>query len=97
LGLVAAIVAWRRRQSPEGERALVWAAAITAYVLFLHWRVQWHPYLFRCIVAGGAGRVVDGHAAAFVARGGLGGPRRGECAGICRGFVRHLSIRLAGH
>lgn len=50
LGLVAVIAAWRRRKSPDGERALVWAAGVTAFVLFMHWRVQWHPYLFRFVV-----------------------------------------------
>lgn len=50
LGLVAVMVAWRRRRTPDGELALVWAAAIAAFVLFMHWRVQWHPYLFRFVV-----------------------------------------------
>jgi len=50
LGLVAVMVAWRRRKTPDGEQALVWAAAIAAFVLFMHWRVQWHPYLFRFVV-----------------------------------------------
>ena len=24
--------------------------AIAAFVVFLHWRLQWHPYLFRFLV-----------------------------------------------
>ena len=47
LGLAAAVTAWFRRKTPGGELALVWSAALAAFVLFLHWRVQWHPYLFR--------------------------------------------------
>ena len=47
LGLAAAITAWFRRKTLDGELALVWSVAIAAFVLFLHWRVQWHPYLFR--------------------------------------------------
>ncbi len=50
LGLVAVIAAWRRRRTPDGELALVWAAAGTAFVGFMHWRVQWNPYLFRFVV-----------------------------------------------
>jgi hypothetical protein len=47
LGLAAAITAWLRRKSPDGELALVWSVALGVFVVFLHWRVQWHPYLFR--------------------------------------------------
>lgn len=47
LGLAAALAAFLRRKTPDGELALIWAAALGAFVLFLHWRVQWHPYLFR--------------------------------------------------
>jgi len=50
LALAATVAAWRRRQSADGALALVWAGAITAFVLFMHWRVQWHPYLFRFLV-----------------------------------------------
>lgn len=50
LGLVAVMAAWRRRKTPDGELVLIWAAALAAFVLFMHWRVQWHPYLFRFIV-----------------------------------------------
>jgi len=49
-GLMAVVMAWRRRRTPDGEMALVWAAAVAAFVVFMHWRVQWHPYLFRFIV-----------------------------------------------
>lgn len=52
LALIAVIVAWRRRRTRDAELALVWAVALTAFVLFLHWRLQWHPYLFRFLVLG---------------------------------------------
>ncbi len=47
LGLAAALTALMRRKTPDGELALLWSVALAAFVLFLHWRVQWHPYLFR--------------------------------------------------
>ncbi len=50
LALAAAFTAWIRRKSPDGELALIWSVSIAAFVLFLHWRVQWHPYLFRFLV-----------------------------------------------
>ncbi len=50
LALAAGVVAWRRRKIPEGELALVWVVAATAFVLLLHWRLQWHPYQFRFLV-----------------------------------------------
>jgi hypothetical protein len=52
LGLAATMVAWRRRRTRDGELALVWAVVLTAFVVFLHWRLQWHPYLFRFLVLG---------------------------------------------
>lgn len=52
LALAAATVAWRRRRTRDAELALVWAVALLAFVLFLHWRLQWHPYLFRFLVLG---------------------------------------------
>lgn len=52
LAVGAAAAAWFRRQTPDGELALVWAGALAALVVFLHWRLQWHPYLFRFLVLG---------------------------------------------
>lgn len=50
LGLAAFAIALLRRQQAGGETALVWAVAIAGFVIFLHWRLQWHPYLFRFLV-----------------------------------------------
>lgn len=52
LALVAATVAWRRRRERDAGLALAWAVALAGFVLFLHWRLQWHPYLFRFLVLG---------------------------------------------
>lgn len=52
LALAAGTVAWRRRRARDAELALVWAVALVALVVFLHWRLQWHPYLFRFLVLG---------------------------------------------
>lgn len=50
LGGLAAITAWLKRKSAGGDLALVWALAITGFVLVLSWRLQWHPYQFRFLV-----------------------------------------------
>lgn len=47
LALAATVAAWMRRKTADGQLALVWSVALGAFVLFLCWRVQWHPYLFR--------------------------------------------------
>jgi len=52
LALVAVAVAWRRRREPAAALVLTWAVALAALVVFLHWRLQWHPYLFRFLVLG---------------------------------------------
>lgn len=50
LVLLAAGTALLRRGRPGAELALCWAAVIAGLVLFMHARVQWHPYLFRFLV-----------------------------------------------
>ncbi len=52
LGLAALVIALMRRETPGRGTALAWAAAIAAFVVFLHWRLQWQPYLFRFLVLG---------------------------------------------
>jgi hypothetical protein len=52
LAVFGAAAAWLRRKTPDGELALVWAVALAVFVVFLHWRLQWHPYLFRFLVLG---------------------------------------------
>lgn len=49
LALGAALAAAWRRRSDE-RLVLVWLAALGGYVLFLQWRVLWHPYQFRFMV-----------------------------------------------
>jgi len=50
LGLLAGITALAARQRAGRELALAWMVAIAGFVLFMHWRVQWHPYQFRFLV-----------------------------------------------
>jgi hypothetical protein len=52
LGLAAVMVAALRPKSAGAELILVWAAALAGFVLFLHGRMQWDPYLFRFMVLG---------------------------------------------
>lgn len=50
LGVLAAITALFGRPTPGREFALIWTSGIVGFVLYLHWRVQWSPYLFRFLV-----------------------------------------------
>jgi hypothetical protein len=50
LGLAAFAGALLRRKQADAGTALIWAVTIAAFVVFLHWRLQWNPYLFRFLV-----------------------------------------------
>ncbi|MEJ1973231.1 MAG: hypothetical protein WDM96_12450 [Lacunisphaera sp.] len=52
LGLAACVAAILRRRQPDAALALAWAAMLAVFVVFLHWRLQWQPYLFRFLVLG---------------------------------------------
>jgi 4-amino-4-deoxy-L-arabinose transferase-like glycosyltransferase len=50
LGLLAAGAALLTRAGQRRELAMAWAVVIGGFVLFMAWRLQWHPYQFRFLV-----------------------------------------------
>jgi 4-amino-4-deoxy-L-arabinose transferase-like glycosyltransferase len=44
-----ALAAWQRK-SPDAQLILAWSVVVGVFVLFMHWRAQWHPYLFRFVI-----------------------------------------------
>jgi 4-amino-4-deoxy-L-arabinose transferase-like glycosyltransferase len=49
LGVAALVVAITRRKSADAQLILGWCVIVGVFVGFMHWRVQWNPYLYRFV------------------------------------------------